>query len=360
VNYRCRIHFVNEINFFLLQIYLFFTIEQVGLLNFSLFSNNQVAIGDQSTNGYIKVYNQNFELVHSFKAHTNRINHIKQSPFSKNDLVATCSDDSTVKIWNSTSDWTLIQTFNHSNIANTIEWVNEDTLASGSFDETVQIWSIKTGQTLRTIEVNGYVISLKLLIGCVHVAVGLSNGNINIYNVNDGSLVSTLGGHSSFVQDMVLISSDLLVSSSQDLTIRIWNLKTNQSKILDKHSEAVFGLKLVTSDLLASVSWDQTIKLWNISSGTLLRTLEGHTDLMLWSVDLLTGDVNNTNNHSIMLISGSWDQTIKLWDWQTGECLNEFNANMEIRSLTVLNPSISTQTKSKKNCLYFLKMLDLY
>ena len=59
--------------------------------------------------------------------------------------------------------------------------MNEETLVSGSFDGTVQIWSIKTGQTLRTIDVNGeYVISLKLFNDCVHVAVGLSRGKIQI------------------------------------------------------------------------------------------------------------------------------------------------------------------------------------
>jgi len=247
----------------------------------------------------------------------------------------------------------LIQTFNHSNIAYTIEWINEDTLASGSLDGTVQIWSIKTGQSRRTIDVKKvYVKSLNLLSNCVHLAVGLGNGSINIYNINDGSLVSLLSGHEDEVQDMVLIRPDLLASSGQDKTIRIWNLTTNQSNlILEGHDEAVFGLKLVTSDLLASGSWDQTIKLWNITSGALLRTLKGHTDFLYFSVDLLQIYVNN-DNHShtqpMMLISGSRDKKIKLWDWQTGECLNEFNANMQIRSLTVLNPSISAKTKSKK------------
>ena len=97
--------------------------------------------------------------------------------------MATCSDDSTVKIWNHESNWTLIRTYTkHSDKANTIEWMNEDTLASGSFDGTVQIWSTKTGETSVTIEVKGeYVISLKLLSDCVHVAVGLSRGKIKIH-----------------------------------------------------------------------------------------------------------------------------------------------------------------------------------
>jgi len=228
-------------------------------------------------------------------------------------------------------------------------------LVSGSFDGTVQIWSTKTGETSVTIDVSEYVISLKLLGDCVRVAVGLSRGNINIYNINDGSLVSKLIGHVSYVQEMIQISPDLLASSSQDATVRLWNLTRNECKfVLREHVDAVFGLKLVTSDLLASGSWDKTIKLWNITSGQLKRTLKGHTGLMLWSVDLLQSDVNHNNSDSKMLISGAWDRRIKLWNWQTGECLNTSNTGMQIRTLTVLNSSISAQTTSKKKICFNL------
>jgi len=319
----------------------------VRILHSFLFSNNQVAVGDQTTNGYIEVYNEKFELVNSFKAHTDCVNHIKQSPFSNNEYVATCSDDSTVKIWNHESNWTLIRTYTkHSDKANTIEWMNANTLVSGSFDGTVQIWSTKTGETSVTIDVTvECVISLKLLGDCVHVAVGLSRGNIKIYNLNDGNLVSTLIGHASYVQEMIQISPDLLASSSQDATVRLWNLTTNECKfVLREHVDAVFGLKLVTSDLLASGSWDKTIKLWNITSGELERTLVGHTNLMLWSVDLMPSDDSQTQ--SVMIASGSWDRKIKLWNWQTGECLNTSNTGIEIRTLAVLDTT--TQTSSKK------------
>jgi WD40 repeat protein len=33
--------------------------------------------------------------------------------------------------------------------------------------------------------------------------------------------------------------------------------------------------------LLASGSWDNTIRLWDAASGALLRTLEGHTNTVL-------------------------------------------------------------------------------
>jgi WD40 repeat protein len=287
-------------------------------------------IGDG--NGQIKIYNQNY-LVNSFRAHSSGIYRIKQSPFNTN-YVATCSDDRTVKIWNISSsfDWTLITTYSqHTSGVYALEWLDNDTLASGSYDQTIKLWSMATGQTKRTIQTNVNVRSLKLLNTYIHLASGLGNGDINIYNINDGNLVSSLKGHTSIVKDIVQISADLLASTSSDKTVRIWDLTTNTCKfILTGHTHNVYGLKQITPSILASGSGDKTIKLWDITSGQLIRTLTGHTWYIWYSVDLL--------NNGQTLVSGSWDQTIKLWNWSTGECLSTIKTpGSSIISLAVIN-----------------------
>jgi WD40 repeat protein len=289
-------------------------------------------IGDSK--GQIQIYNTSpLYLVNSFKAHSSHIDRIKQSPFNTN-YVATCSRDRTVKIWNVSSsfNWTLITTYSqHTSWVSALEWLDKDTLASGGYlDETIKLWSPTTGQTKRTIKTNRWVWSLKLLNTNIHLAAGLSYGDINIYNINGGNLVSSLKGHSSAVYDLVQISADLLASSSGDETVRIWNLTTNTCKFnLTGHTNSVYGLKQITPNILASGSVDRTIKLWDTTSGQLIRTLTGHTNYIYWSVDLM---------NSKTLVSGSEDQTIKLWNWSTGECFSTIQTpGSNIRSLAVIN-----------------------
>ena len=287
----------------------------------------KVVIGDHS--GLIRVYDGSNQgsIISSFEAHANIINRIKQSPFN-NQYVATCSDDKTVKIWDS-SDGTLLQGYtNHANHVNDMEWIYEDRLASCSDDNTIQLWSANTSQQIQTINVGLNVISLKLIKNKNYLAAGMVNGNISVYSLNYGlSFAFSLTGHTARVNDLILINESLLASSSDDKSIRIWDLTLNKEKfILNGHSSSVFGLKLVSSFILASGSADTHIKLWNTTSGTLLNALADHTSGILWSLD----------SYQNLLVSGSRDQTIKITDWTTGVCLYTFETGLDISSLVLI------------------------
>jgi hypothetical protein len=272
-------------------------------------------------------------LITSFKGHSSAILRIKQSPFNKtSNYVATCSDDRTVKIWNS---WTLFRTYSeHLSLVSDIEWLDAYFVASSGYYGTIRIWSASSGETNRTINTTGGdVSSLKLLKNQIHLAVGYGYPyyKIEIYNINDGSLVSTLQGHTSNIFDMLQISeSNLLISSGGDNTVRIWNLTTNVCKFtLSEHTKGVFALKQITPEIVASASEDSTIKLWNITNGTLIRTLTGHTGWIYHSLDLMK------NGHK--LVSGGYeDESIKVWDWSTGEVLSTIQTYSRISSLAVV------------------------
>ena len=262
--------------------------------------------------------------------HSDAIYRIKQSPFN-NSYVATCSLDKSVKVWDPNNNWSLIKIYMpNSQRIYSLEWINEDTIASSDSNGDIRIWSVSTGLTKRIISTSIYFYSLKLLRNDFSLAAG-SNYRIYIYNINTGGLISTLQQHSGYyIHDIVLISDQLLASSSSDKTIGIWDLTSNTLKmILYGHTDQVYGLKLVAPGFLASGSMDKTIRMWSTITGQLIRTLSNHTNSIWWSVDLLLSD-NRT------LVTGSLDKTIKLWDWETGQCLKTINSGIEISSLAIV------------------------
>ncbi|MEA5519495.1 hypothetical protein [Limnoraphis robusta] len=87
------------------------------------------------------------------------------------------------------------------------------------------------------------------------------------------------------------------------------------------------------SKTIVSGSYDNTIKVWNLETGAEIRTLKGHDDYV-FSVSI--------SNDSKTIVSGSSDSTIKVWNLETGE---------EIRTLTghngpVNSVSISNDSKT--------------
>ena len=287
--------------------------------------------------------------------HTESVNVLDGIYYKSNDLIKTivCSSaaDSTVKIWQ-LNNRQLIRTYTgHINWVYGLEFLNSDIMASSSYDNTIKIWSISTGQTSRTINPSSYAFSLKLLNNGIHLAAGLGNNQIEIYNINTGSLITTLTGHTNRIRNLVLIGrgDNLLVSSSEDKSIRIWDLTTYTSQnILNGHTSPAVALKVITWDLLASGDSDGTIILWNITSGTRLRTLLGHTGYIYESLDLLSD--NQT------LVSGSRDLTIKYWNTQTGQNLRSINIGLNMWSMTVLRstmPSKKLYFSLKKNTNFF-------
>jgi WD40 repeat protein len=138
------------------------------------------------------------------------------------------------------------------------------------------------------------------------------DGTLRTWNLNTGRLIKTFAAHADTVRSLS-ISADgqTLASGNGDNTVKVWHLPTRELRqTLMGHTAPVWSVVLSRDGkTLVSGSGDRTIKVWDVRTGRLLRTLAGHQN-KVYALALSPDEQT--------LVSGSADHTIKVWDFQTG------------------------------------------
>lgn len=145
-----------------------------------------------------------------------------------------------------------------------------------------------------------------------YIAIGLENSQICLWSLNYTNLTLTiedkviLVGHSGPVYCIVFLKNGLMISSSEDSTIRLWCLKTlGNICIYHGHNYPVWVLEpSPLGGMFASGSMDGTSKIWSYDSITPIRILSGHDK----DVEFIKFHPNER-----YVATGSCDKTVRMW-----------------------------------------------
>ena len=103
-------------------------------------------------------------------------------------------------------------------------------------------------------------------------------------------------------------------------------------KSFDIHEYGITSIKLINnSSKLISSAEDNTIKIFDFETGECLKSLEEHSD---WVTCILL----DTNNNR--LISGSWDRTIKIWNMNDYKCIKTLKNDSKICTLAFVSDNL--------------------
>jgi WD40 repeat protein len=98
-------------------------------------------------------------------------------------------------------------------------------------------------------------------------------------------------------------------------------------RIFEGHTDSVSAVAVTADGCRAvSASWDQTLRLWDLESGQTIRPLEGHNS---W-----------VNAVAVMpdgrrAVSASHDRTLRLWDLESGKEIATFTGESDMASCAV-------------------------
>ncbi|KAJ2909594.1 ubiquitin-binding SDF ubiquitin ligase complex subunit met30, partial [Coemansia aciculifera] len=263
------------------------------------------------------------------------------------EYMITGSYDSKVHVWDAETLELVSELTGHTMPVRALEF-DDCKLFSGSLDGTVKIWNYRDGICIRTLRVfeDGGVISLYHERGTL--VVGGQNGTIRVYNI--AKMTSfTLTGHTDWVNSVRLYGENTLFSCSDDMLIMRWDLEERRCvRQYAGHTHHVQSLQLSarappasslnggtssvsnprlrqdprkdgdaeTRPFMISGSLDSTMRVWDIETGECLDTIFGHSE-GIWSMAF----------DSLRIVSGSNDGVVKVWDTSLHTCLFTLQAS---------------------------------
>ena len=177
------------------------------------------------------------------------------------DIIATTSDDQTVRIWDATTGTPIGDPLTgHTDPVTTLaigRAGDRDIIATASSDRTVRIWDAATGDPIG----------------------------------------DPLTGHTDPVTALAIGRAgdrDIIATTSSDRTVRIWDATTGTpiGDPLTGHTDPVYALAIdhaADRDIIATAGWDDTVRIWALDGTNASRTihLNGTAVAVVCSLDRL-------------------------------------------------------------------------
>jgi WD40 repeat protein len=200
-------------------------------------------------------------------------------------------------------------------------------LASGSWDMTVKTWDAPTWSEHQTIWGHShFVTSVAFNKDGTKITSAAEDGMVKVWDAATGESLRTYRGHTRSVQGVKFLISagapdvERLVSVSEDLTGRIWDLR-NEQEATSLTGDGTWLTCLAYSPngkYLAVGGVNKTVKIYDAKTNNVLQTLEGHSGAV-------RGVAFGPNNESLAVACGDWGEAdrpgeVRIWNLRTKTC----------------------------------------
>ncbi|MGK7943477.1 MAG: WD40 repeat domain-containing protein [Microcystaceae cyanobacterium] len=181
---------------------------------------------------------------------------------------------------------------------------------SGGLDG-IRVWNIQPSRLLYTlvgfgtpsyalaVHPNGYVI-----------ASGDNNGEVSLWNIREGTLISQFNPHQGTITGLVITQDGRqLITASADRTVKVWDLATGELlHTFEGHNNAIRAIALSPNNQFLATSSNDGIRVWDFPNRRLFRYVMDQDD---WVESLAFSP------DSRFLASGGNDGVIVIWRMRT-------------------------------------------
>ncbi|CAG8471156.1 33_t:CDS:10 [Diversispora eburnea] len=213
-------------------------------------------------------------------------------------------------------------------------------IASGSFDRNILLWNTYGDcQNYGLLKGhNGAIMELQWSRDSSKIFSCATDKTIGVWDVVTGTRIKKFKGHTSFVNSVCAArrGNEILVSGSDDGTIKIWDLRQKEAVETFNHQYQITSVCFSEAgDMVFASSLDNDISVWDLRKKVISYVLKGHQDTisgMKLSPDgsyLLSNGMDDTgaphgfeknlikpawSSDGSQIAAGSSDRTVVIWD----------------------------------------------
>ncbi|MBC8527788.1 MAG: hypothetical protein H8D22_13210, partial [Candidatus Cloacimonetes bacterium] len=252
--------------------------------------------------------------VHSLRGHSYPVKITLFNPDGR--YLASCSEGWLVILWDIRTG-KKIREFEGEDVIKAMRFSPDGKyIATGYTDGGIAIWDVSTGDEIKVIETGGIVYSLDFSPDGKYLLSG-SNYIAEMWNVATSERVQSFSGVAFEVNNIDYCNDKTHFVSTDILNAKVWDLVSGRViNAMDWNVKcAIFS---PDGKILATGDGSGTASLWNINSGALIKSLEGHTNIV-YSIDF--------SPDGKYLLSGGWDSKVIQWNISTGKMENILTMN---------------------------------
>ncbi|KAI8318458.1 lissencephaly-1 [Martensiomyces pterosporus] len=264
---------------------------------------------------------------------------------TKGQILVTCSADLTLRVWDVADEYKCVRTLHgHDHCVSAVCFLGADKLVSASRDKTVKIWEVATGYCVKTLAGHAeWVRGVSATEDARLICTASNDQSVRLWDAATGECKADMRGHENVVE--VAKFAPVNAYACLRRLAGLPPLKHSAPTAAVNGSGSANGVDAATpapatgvtpGQFIVSGSRDKTLRLWDSSSGQLYHTFVGHDD---WVRDFVFHPSGKT------IISVSDDKTMRVWDLATGRCAKTIEAAAHFTTcvdFSVVSPLVAT------------------
>ncbi|KAF9535194.1 coatomer protein [Crepidotus variabilis] len=215
----------------------------------------------------------------------------------------------------------------------------EPWLIAGLYNGTVQIYNTTTGSIVKTFEVAEVPVRcIKFIARKNWFVAGSDDFQLRVFNYNTHEKVAAFEAHPDYIRCLTVHpTASVVLTGSDDMTIKAWDWEKGWKNIqtYEGHTHYIMNLAFNPKDgnTFASSCLDRTIKMWSLGSSSPNFTMEAH-DKGVNYVDFYPGA------DKPYLVTTGDDKTVKVWDYLSKSCVQTMEGHTNNVSFAVFHPNL--------------------